>query len=81
MSLLNGLSNVGCEPWCSRGPHRAPVAAILRWAATCTGEIGGLAWTCVGLHALHSRTVCTVLSCREGYRPGGLGWEKIQKIK
>ena len=73
LGILDGLDHVGCEPWCSRGPRRAPVVAIFQWTATCTGTIGGLTWTYVGLHVLHARLVHTALGCREGYSPGSSG--------
>ena len=71
--LLGGFAHVGCETWCSRGPRRDPVAAIIRWEATCIGTIGGPALTGVGLHALHARLVRVALGCREGYRPCSCG--------
>ena len=77
LGLLDGFDHVGREPWCSRGPRRALVAEIIRWAATRTGTIGGPAWTGVGLHALHARPVRTALGCREGYRPGGHGGPRV----
>ena len=73
MGLLDGLAHVSREPWCSRGPRRALVAAIFRWSATRTGTIGSTVWTGVGLRTLHARTVHTALEYREGYRPGGCG--------
>ena len=71
--LLDFLNHVGCEPWCSRVPCRFPVATIFRWAATCTGLIGGPSRKCVGLHTLHARLVRTALGYCEGYRSGGCG--------
>ena len=73
MGFIDGFTHVGCEPWCSRSPLRAPVAEILRWATPRAGMIGGPAWTGIGLHALLAPLVCTSLGCREGYRPGGHG--------
>ena len=29
LGLLDGFTHIGREPWCSRGPLRAPVAAII----------------------------------------------------
>ena len=69
--LIDGLYHMVSDPWCSRGPRRAPVAAIFRWAATRIGTIGGPSRTGVGLHALHARTVRTALGYREGHRSGG----------
>ena len=71
LGLLNVLDYFGCERWCSRGPCRAPVAAIYQWATARAGKIGGLSWTGVGLHALHARLVRTSLGCRKRYRSGG----------
>ena len=73
LGLLNDITNVGREPWCSREPRRALVTAIILWETACVGTIGGLVWTGVGLHTLHARMVCTALGCHEGYRPGGHG--------
>ena len=69
--LIDGLYHIGSDPWCSRGPRRAPVAAIFRWEVTCTGMNSGLEQTCVGLHKLYARPVRTALGYREGYRSGG----------
>ena len=73
LGLLDVLAHVGCEPWRSRGPRRAPVATILRWATAHAGTIGGLEWTGIGLHTLHARPVRAVLGCSERYRTGGHG--------
>ena len=77
MGLLNGFYHAGREPWCSRGPRRAPVAEIFRRATARAGMIGGPAWTGVGLHALHARPVRTALECRERYRSGGYGGPRV----
>ena len=71
LGLLSGFSHIGCEPWCSRDPRRALVAAIIRWAATRTGTIGTPTWMGIGLHALHALSASTTLGCCEGYRPRG----------
>ena len=71
MVLADVLAYIGCEPWCSRGLRRSPVAAIFLWVDTRTGTIDGLAWTGVGLHALHARPVRTAPGFSEGYRPRG----------
>ena len=66
LGILGVLTNVGCEPWCIRVLCRAWVAAILSWATASSGTIGGLAWTCVGLHALHALPVphnCAYCTC------------------
>ena len=73
LGLLDSFARVGRDPWCSRGPYRAPFAAIIRWADTFTGTIGGPSWTGVGLHELHARPVRTELMFCEGYRPGVRG--------
>ena len=69
--LLNVFSHVGCASWCSRGPCRALVAEIFRWATARAGKIGGPAWTGVGLHAFHAHPVRIAMGCRERYRSGG----------
>ena len=66
--LLNGFACIGHEPWCSRAPHRALVAAIIRLSATHTEMIGGPAWTDIDLYVLHTWTVRLALGCHEGYR-------------
>ena len=71
LCLLDVLDHVFHEPWCDRGPRRAPFATIFRWVATRTGMIGGPAWTCVGLHTLQARMVRTTLGYRERYRSSG----------
>ena len=73
LGLIDGFTHVDREPWCSRAPRRALIAAIIRWAATRTGMVGGLAWTGVGLHTLHARPLCTAPGCCEGYRSSGHG--------
>ena len=71
MGLLDGLDRVVREPWYSRGPRKAPIAAISLWAATRTGTIGDPSWTCVGLHAVYAQLVRTSLGYREEYKSGG----------
>ena len=73
LGLLDVLTHVGCDPWCSRGPCRASVAAIFRWATTCAGTIGDPAWTGFGLHVLHALPLRKSLGCRERYRTSGNG--------
>ena len=65
--------HIGCEPWCSRGPRRTPVATIFLWSAPCTGTIGSPVWKCIGLHTLHARPVRTSLGYCEGYMYGVCG--------
>ena len=77
MGLLDGLDRVVREPWYSRGPRKAPIAAISLWAATRTGTIGDPSWTCVGLHAVYAQLVRTSLGYREGYRSGGCGGPRV----
>ena len=82
LGLLGGLSHIGCEPCCSRGPSRALVAAIFQWEATRTGMIGGPVWTGFVLHTLHARTMRTALGYSEGYSSDGHGgphvpWEAL----
>ena len=67
LGLFDCFAHVGSEPLCSRGTHRALVVAIIQWVVTCTGMIFGPSWTGFGLHALHTRLVCTSLGCRESY--------------
>ena len=73
LGLLDILSHFGHDRWFSRGPYRASVAAIFRWATVRAGKIGGLLWIGVGLYALQARPVCTALGCCEWYRSGGHG--------
>ena len=77
MGLLNVFDHVGCEPWCRRGPCRAPVVEIFQWATACTWTIGGPAWTGVGLHALHVQPVNTAMGFHERYRSGGHGGPRV----
>ena len=70
LGLLNVFAHVGSERWCSRGPCRAPVAAIFQWATACAGTIGGPEWTGVGMHTRHGWPVRTSLGYREWYRYG-----------
>ena len=64
------FTHVGCEPWCSRVPCRSPFVAIFRWATALAWTNCGPAWTGVGLHAIHARTVHTALGCCKTYRSG-----------
>ena len=61
LGLIDVFAHVGRDLWWSRGPCRALIAEILRWATARAGTIGGPEWTGVGLHALHTRTVLTAL--------------------
>ena len=71
LGILDVLAHVGRDTWCSKGPRRAPVAAIYRWEATHTGKIYSPELIGVGLHALHARPVRKELGYCEGYRYGG----------
>ena len=70
MSLLDAFAHFGRDPWCSRGPFRAQVLAIFRWATARAGTIVGPAWIYVGLHTLNARPVRTELGCTGRYRSG-----------
>ena len=52
--LLDGFTQVGNKPWCSRSLRRVLVAALIRWATARAGTICGLEWTSIGLHTLHA---------------------------
>ena len=77
LGLLDVFDHFRRERWCSRGPCRAPVATIFRWATARAGTIGGSAWTGVGMHALHTRPVRTALGCRKRYRSGGHSGSRV----
>ena len=79
LGLLDVFAHVRREPWCSRSPRRDLVAAIIRWETAHEGNIGGTAWTGVGLHALHARPVRVELGCHEGYRPGDHGGPHVSR--
>ena len=65
LGILDVFTHVGCEPLCSRGPCKTPVAAIFQWETDHAGTIGGPEWTGVCLHALHAWPVRTSLGCHE----------------
>ena len=71
LGRLNVLDHVGRGTWCSRDPHRPPVAEKFQRETARAGTIGGTKRTCVGLHTLHARPMSIELGYLNGYRFGG----------